>query len=405
MTNSTVQLPPEICAEDEQSFAAYTLRQRLPHIVEQIIHDNSYSPDVVAELNILIAEISSGTIQSLKQSGYVDSNLWHDCLQTHVGKSWFTAPFFFVEMYFYRRLGEIIGYLDLADKQENDPFRWQKRESLEQDLAAATSLATWMEATHADAIDSDAHALCQVLLANLWSNCADLSQIPKTEAQTQVQDNLDKLLLDDSDVIASLIPHQTKPLNRIDIVLDNTGIELISDLALADFLIKTNLAKQVILHAKAQPVFVSDVMKHDVLLTLEAFITSDVDVLRKWGKQLKFLLEIGAIAIQDHYFWTLPLDFRSMTADLWADLQNTDLLISKGDANYRRLVGDRHWHIHTPITQVVDYFPFPCVALRVLKSEILVGMDGDRLKQFNLEQDWMINGTYGIIQFVPASTN
>jgi uncharacterized protein with ATP-grasp and redox domains len=318
-----------------------------------------------------------------------------------VGKSWFIAPFLFVEMYFYRRLGEVIGSLDVIDKANNDPFRWQKRKAFDTSLAKAQGLANWLATKYGDSgWVASSTELQQILLANLWSNSADLSQLPTGKSVKQPDDS-NQLLIDDSEAIASFFSHQSQPLNRVDIILDNVGIELISDLALADFLITARLAQQVVLHGKHQPVFVSDVMRHDIWFTIQSFMASEFEILRTWGEHLESHLRNGAIAIQDHYFWTLPLDFSAIVPDLLADLSNTDLLISKGDANYRRLVGDRQWNLDTPISQIVDYFSFPCVALRVLKSEVLVGVNCDRLQELDLEQDWMINGTHGIIQFVP----
>ena len=81
-------------------------------------------------------------------------------------------------------------------------------------------------------------------------------------------------------------------------------------------------------------------------------------------------------------------------------MNQSDLWIVKGDANYRRVVGDRHWPINTPINTITQYLPAPCLALRILKCELLVGMDIATLNTFDLENDWMTNGTYGIIQFI-----
>merc|ERR1719270_259814 len=50
----------------------------------------------------------------------------------------------------------------------------------------------------------------------------------------------------------------------IDIVMDNAGFELFSDLCLADFLITTGLASMVRLRVKVHPWFVSDTSKKDI---------------------------------------------------------------------------------------------------------------------------------------------
>ena len=55
----------------------------------------------------------------------------------------------------------------------------------------------------------------------------------------------------------------------VDIVMDNAGFELVSDLCLAEFLIAAKLAAEVRLRVKCQPWFVSDTMEHDVWWLLD----------------------------------------------------------------------------------------------------------------------------------------
>lgn len=48
--------------------------------------------------------------------------------------------------------------------------------------------------------------------------------------------------------------------------------------------------------------------------------------------------------------------------------------LSDGDANYRRLLGDRVWALDTPFAEVAAYFPAPLLALRTLKAELGCGI-------------------------------
>ncbi len=48
---------------------------------------------------------------------------------------------------------------------------------------------------------------------------------------------------------------------RIDLVLDNAGLELYTDLVLADYLVASGLADTVVLHGKQLPWFVSDTLQ------------------------------------------------------------------------------------------------------------------------------------------------
>ena len=88
-----------------------------------------------------------------------------------------------------------------------------------------------------------------------------------------------------------------------------------------------------------------------------------------------------------------------MPADLRAALGELSLVIVKGDANYRRLVEDRHWPPDAPFEPITAYFPAPLVALRTFKSEVIVGLDpGQAEKEQAADPDWLVNGRRGVIQ-------
>lgn len=57
---------------------------------------------------------------------------------------------------------------------------------------------------------------------------------------------------------------------RIDIVLDNAGFELVTDLMLGQWLLEIGFASKVVFHAKSIPWFVSDVTPPDFAFTIEA---------------------------------------------------------------------------------------------------------------------------------------
>ena len=60
------------------------------------------------------------------------------------------------------------------------------------------------------------------------------------------------------------LKHDNKTeIHRIDVILDNCGIELAADLIFCDFLLRNNFAQQIRLHPKAYQWFVSDVCEWD----------------------------------------------------------------------------------------------------------------------------------------------
>jgi hypothetical protein len=80
-------------------------------------------------------------------------------------------------------------------------------------------------------------------------------------------------------------------------------------------------------------------------------------------------------------------------------LVEAGLVISKGDANYRRLLGDLHWADTTPFASVVAYFPTRLLALRTSKSVAIVGLRPGQAGDLNhKESAWQTNGRWGLVQ-------
>ena len=93
--------------------------------------------------------------------------------------------------------------------------------------------------------------------------------------------------------------------------------------------------------------------------------------------------------------------FRQFPQDLWEDLSMSDLVILKGDVNYRRLLDDLHWPHDTRLEEVTRYFPTSYLTLRTLKAEIMVGLSPSQANQLQVDDPtWLINGKRGLIQFI-----
>jgi len=88
-----------------------------------------------------------------------------------------------------------------------------------------------------------------------------------------------------------------------------------------------------------------------------------------------------------------------LPADLQTELAAAGLVVVKGDANYRRLCGDAHWSAMTPFSAASVYFPAPLLALRTLKSEIILGLRAGEAERLSAQDpDWLVNGKRGVIQ-------
>ena len=93
--------------------------------------------------------------------------------------------------------------------------------------------------------------------------------------------------------------------------------------------------------------------------------------------------------------------YRQLPQDLWEDLSSSDLVILKGDVNYRRILDDLHWPHDTRLEEAARYFPTSFLTLRTLKAEIMVGLQPGQAEKLQAEDPaWLIDGKRGLIQLV-----
>jgi hypothetical protein len=118
---------------------------------------------------------------------------------------------------------------------------------------------------------------------------------------------------------------------------------------------------------KPHPYFVSDATVADVLACVE-----HLEKVGDAGPRLRQAIADGRVRLYTHWFYTAPFDFHHLPTDLVDELAAGSLTVVKGDLNYRRLVSDRHWPPTTPFADTTAYFPSPVVALRTLKSDVVV---------------------------------
>lgn len=249
----------------------------------------------------------------------------------------------------------------------------------------------------------------------MWGNKCDLS-VSAGQDNSQINSPLDSLdslqpfiLVDDSNKIwSTLISAQKLPektaAGRVDIILDNAGFELVTDLVFADFLVSAGLAREVHFHGKSFPWFVSDVTVKDFWWTIRQTMAVNHRWMSKSGAQWQNYLKKGTWSYHDHPFWTQPHEFCDMATDapdLYATLEGSDLVLFKGDLNYRKLTGDREWD-HTVVfdTALRGFGPAPLCSLRTLKANVQVGLQqGQGEKLSSQDPDWMTTGKYAVIQF------
>jgi Damage-control phosphatase ARMT1-like domain len=117
--------------------------------------------------------------------------------------------------------------------------------------------------------------------------------------------------------------------------------------------------------------------------------------------RLRSALDAARFVLLDHPFWVTGSFFHAMPDNLKANIAHADLVISKGDANYRRLIGDCHWDPAMPFKVAAGYFPVTLVALRTLKAELIVGLQAGEAERLQAQDPaWLVNGKRGVIQFL-----
>lgn len=400
----SLPIPPAIKGAEIGSFAHFTICVRLPEIAQRVIAENDFPSSIEQNLEVLIGEIPNGKIRDLQDADAPDLEAWGGYIEPYKGSNWLDVPWYFAEAYFYRRILEATTYFQVGSFHNFDPYEKQKRLGLETTIDAIEALSGFVKSAIASPTDIETkkNAFRQLLSADLWGNRVDLSLWPIMEGGiSRVESTREQayILVDDTPIIAQKVVNFQNL--RVDFIVDNAGFELIGDLCLADYLLASHAAGVVHLHLKAHPIFVSDAMSKDVLYTI-AFLTQATDLnVKELGLRLQDYLDAGRLLCQENFFWTSPLAFWEMPESLYQELSNANLIIVKGDANYRRTIGDRHWEYTTPYQSITSYFPAPFVALRTLKSELATGLSTEQLEQLpQRDTQWLTNGQWGVIQFV-----
>eukprot|EP00238_Polyblepharides_amylifera_P000280 CAMPEP_0196574172 /NCGR_PEP_ID=MMETSP1081-20130531/3944_1 /TAXON_ID=36882 /ORGANISM="Pyramimonas amylifera, Strain CCMP720" /LENGTH=447 /DNA_ID=CAMNT_0041892117 /DNA_START=238 /DNA_END=1581 /DNA_ORIENTATION=- len=416
----TKHVPPQLVSVEQGTWAYDTMSRRIREdILSRVFSENELSLKHLTALQALDLELQSAATEKLRYikggSRCPDIETWTDLLAEHVqaGRTWLQAPWLTAEFYFYRRIMEAVEYFESGI----DPFQLQKDagltsaeapiRSLTAQLAAATSSPDRLT----DQTDEEAAAMLELFVVTaLWGNRMDLSLWPATSDSSRAATAFEEAIAaGESQLLASDISVVVKELmcaraeggRRMDIVVDNAGFELLCDLCLADVLLETGAASKVVLQLKGHPTFVSDALSKDVVATVE-YVDSlsetpgSSEVGRRWARHLAR----GKWVLNEDLYWAQPQPFWDMPQEVTEDLRRSAMVFVKGDANYRRLLGDCQWPLSTPFSQVAGYFPAPLCALRTLKAEVGCGMAAEKVEMASAaDKQWLTDGKWGVIQY------
>ncbi|KAH7882162.1 hypothetical protein F5I97DRAFT_1931883 [Phlebopus sp. FC_14] len=331
--------------------------------------------------------------------------------------TWFTAPWLFAECYLYVDR----SFLSHRTKHwaDFDPFFAQKEETFKNSSAAIYQIATTMQELEGekDKLKGDPEKLLvlfrEMIQMCLWGNATDLSLLThlspsdienlQTVGKDAQKARQEFILKDDQEAVWEHIKTLAGTDQRCDFVLDNAGFELFTDFVFADFLVTyTPYFSKVVFHPKLFPWFVSDVTPTDFGKTIDSLLSptffpatsngspESADHLKQMVSRWKVYIEDGTFALSTNLnmdttdpkmaeFWNGPWPYWNMkeiAPIIWEWLSKSDLVIFKGDLNYRKLTGDVKWPVTTSFATSIGPLAgsFPLLSLRTNKADVAVGV-------------------------------
>ena len=388
--------PAQVMTSDPDSFARYTVLKRFPRIVAQVIQDNHYPPVINKALAALQDEVAGGGVVSPLSDAYPNNTEWNRELGSSSSKSWLDLMWYFSEAFFYQRLLDIVQYFQPGDLQGLDPYQKQKREQVSGDIRSFASI--WDQFEHLSLEDH----FELILHSCLWGNRADLSMTSFIDGDSSqglsTRQERSFILVDHTQQARAWL---AQGINNIGFINDNIGADTLFDLVLADFLLKQGWAQQISFNLKDRPYFISDAMPQDIRFMISELQKDPNHFVQELGKRLANYHEHRQLILKCNAFWTSGATFEEMPSTVINELRQADFLILKGDANYRRLLGERHWPFATPMQEITQYFPFSFLALRTIKCEILAGLSPDLAQEMQTldenDQLTFVNGKRGVI--------
>ncbi|MEM1255639.1 MAG: ARMT1-like domain-containing protein [Cyanobacteria bacterium P01_H01_bin.21] len=368
-----------------RGFVDYTITRRLPKILANI--EAQLKEQVETAQTMLQAIIASSSIDTILFAR--PTTYWNNYLDHLTGLTWSDLPFLDLEFLFYHGLNSIAGYFDNGI----DVF-WPTRQ-----MALAEAIPALDAGLEKILQLSDTDLLRATIRCSLFANEADYSQLITSRSDSNLWN--DRVLLDDSDAFISCLEQPTIQ-GDIHIIADNAGHELCWDLVMVDALLRLFNNIRIIIHVKPWPMFVSDALSIDVEETLNCFVDENLSKnVGLMGQRLRAAIGCDRLIIQAEADWGEPRHFNGLDKNLSNILSNSISVISKGDLNYRRFVQDRQWPMDTPVEIATCGVPFKSLALRVLKSDALIGINESIAETAAAKfDDWRTRGHFAVLQLL-----
>ena len=423
-------LPPPMTSAVEGSWAHDTMSRRvITDILRRIIDDNSdeltkpTSP-LRSECLLLLNDLKSslecgrgGFLRGLSDKG-PDLLAWDKILATIPDdeRNWLDAPWVISEFYLYRRVAEAFRFFETG----YDMFVKQKSSGLMDAVPVIDEITAKLPALLASSHLADALEIA--IQTSLWGNKMDLSLWPagmekgsqSSSADVDIPGKISfgstlaagrKFILDDHTAAVVRLLEQLHADGlvgkdrEIGIIIDNAGYELFSDMLLGHCLLELGVASSVTFFTKGHPTFVSDATNEDALETISFLSSSSSAATSELAFKIAEHVENGKFYFDSDLFWCQPTAFWDMPNDIEDKIRKCKVVFVKGDANYRRLLGEREWPLNTSAEEILSYWPVPVCALRTFKAEIGCGISKAVKEETEAMDDkWMVSGRWGVVQ-------
>lgn len=412
-------IPPPYLNSDKHSFGYDTARVRWPKIINGCITDlpklnTRNNPQLLQQFHQLLNDINDDrtlqpfTPDEIKLNSHL--KLYNEHLLANGPYTWKTGPWLYLECHLY----QVINNIFLRDNINIDIFQILKQSTLVSSQVGIIELCKNISNRDFRNVSSKDKLVYfkEFIDISLWGNSTDLSllagnvsldDIKSIQGEETRKLNEKNILVNDTFKIFEYL--NIHPGGIIDIVLDNSGFELFSDLVLAIYLVEAGLASKVNFHCKLIPWFVSDTLPKDfdeLFIELDKFQN---DAVSGFVHKCKQYITTGKFNVKSDAFWTLPLPYWDLAKyPIYSQFQSLTLLIFKGDLNYRKLTGDVAWPKTTSFAEAIQGLltaGLPIVTLRTCKADVTVGLPpGVEDTLINSDGEfWSSSGKFAVINF------
>lgn len=454
----SIEIPRPYQLGDPKSFGYSTARERWPTIIQKakndvLIHIKETADEEIKSQGAHIVSDIDNLLDSIAQNGqiraFTDAEVslipslasYNDEFnKLEEQPTWLSGPWLVIECYLYR-------LIDVRIKSQPkwvdfDIFESQKRGAFQSSATGIYELAIRVkqlseQIKHENVEEEKLRILFEEFIdISLWGNATDLSLLANaTLEDLQSRQGKEARAKSAENIIDNDLPEAWKRLmsvpfeeRRVDVVLDNSGFEFYTDLALTIFLLDAKLVKSVVFHCKTRPWMVSDTMIKDYALFVEDM--QNTEWFPEHQEELKYFVDSvenykasGQFSLVDSEYWTSALDYWKITpqetkyggAELYSYFQASTLVIVKGDLNYRKLTGDREWPRTTSFKTAVQTLAqsnIHILALRTCKADVCVGLaegveekliEAYKLAGNGTGELWCSSGKWAVISYSPGN--